>query len=179
MIGNSLTTTRWPTHSPNDTPHQTEPGSADVTPETPPPQGTYPERLQRNSNGNVFAYFTLGMTAIALVGLVNWSARQRPTDSDLASALRGLPILWQQLVEQVPSVRLDPAVPLDRDEATVRMITECIDALVQLRSNGDEGQNDLAPAPAEILRLAQRVDPMTDRGTDVHDREVSGFPGRS
>lgn len=137
------------------------------------------ERLQRNSNGNVFAYFTLGMTAIALVGLVNWSARQRPTDSDLASALRGLPILWQQLVEQVPSVRLDPAVPLDRDEATVRMITECIDALVQLRSNGDEGQNDLAPAPAKILRLAQRVDPMTDRGTDVHDREVSGFPVRS
>lgn len=138
------------------------------------------ERLQRDSNGNVFAYFTLGMTAIALVGLVNWSARQRPADSDLASALRGLPILWQQLVERVPSVRLDPSVPLDRDEATVRMITECIDALVSLHGRGDDlGQNDVATTPAEVLRLARQVDPMTDRRPDVPAREVSGFPARS
>ena len=44
MVGNSLTTTRWPTPAPSathqpDTRHCRPPGS-----ETPPPQGTYPSR---------------------------------------------------------------------------------------------------------------------------------------
>lgn len=114
------------------------------------------ERLQRNSNGNLFAYFTLGIAVLSIVGLVNWFARRRGEDSDLSSAMRGLPILWRRLVDEVPAVRLIPTSPLDRDEAVVRMVSECIDALVILHHVKPD-RAGLVPAaigPGEVLRLA-------------------------
>ncbi|OOK64099.1 hypothetical protein BZL30_9214 [Mycobacterium kansasii] len=43
MVGNALTTTRWPTpNTGNDTPGFTQLQPVLPTPETPPPQGTYP-----------------------------------------------------------------------------------------------------------------------------------------
>jgi hypothetical protein len=119
------------------------------------------ERLQRDSNGNLFAYFTLGITIVSIIGLINWFVRRRGEDSDLASAMRGLPIVWKRLVTQVPSVRLTPTSPLDRDEAVVRMVTECIDALVILHhaEDGTTGVAYSAIGPSEVLRLARAADP--------------------
>ncbi|MFW0797654.1 DUF6545 domain-containing protein [Gordonia sp. CPCC 205515] len=127
------------------------------------------EQLQRDSNGNLFAYFTLGMSAIALLGLVNWSARQR-TDSPFGAALRGLPILWEDLTSQVPSVRLEPSVELDRDESIVRMVTECLDALLLLDRPTAAGASKEDISPSEVLRLARLVDPESpSRGLEAGD----------
>lgn len=130
------------------------------------------ERLQRDSNGNVFAYFTLAMATLALIGLLNWSAQRRDRESKLASSMRGLPVLWEQLTEQVPTVRLGPMIGLDRDEAAVRMITECIDALVILAPPEERHQ---VPGPGEVLRLARDLDPVRPAERDL---AVSSSPDR-
>lgn len=114
------------------------------------------ERLQRDSNGSVFAYFTFVMATLAFIGLLNWTAQRRDRENELASSMRGLPVLWKELTHQAPSVRLEPTGRFDRDEAAVRMITECIDALVALSAQG-EGRE--IPGPGEILKRARGLDP--------------------
>ena len=96
------------------------------------------------------------MATLALIGLLNWTAQRRDRKTELASSMRGLPVLWRQLTEQAPSVRLGSPGGLDRDEAVVRMITECIDALVVLSPSSEERQ---VPSPSEILRRARELDP--------------------
>ena len=115
------------------------------------------ERLQRDTNGNVFAYFTLAMATLALIGLLNWTAQRRDRETELASSMRGLPVLWKQLTDRAPSVRLGSPGGLQRDEAVVRMITECIDALVVLSPSSDEERQ--VTSPSEILRRARELDP--------------------
>lgn len=94
------------------------------------------EQLQRNSNGNLFAYFTLVVALVGAAAVIHRSSRQHRARSSIN--VTELPGLWQDLTDAAPNVRLDMR-HLDLDARTVRMITECIDAVYVL---------ELDPAPA-------------------------------
>jgi hypothetical protein len=130
------------------------------------------EQFQRNSNGNLFAYFTL------VVALVGAAAVIRRTSGDNAVTrssvnVTELQVLWHDLTDAAPHVKLDMK-DLDPDARTVRMITECIDALYDLgldpvtvtitdlhSSPGEPNARTLIDSrvtAADVINLARRWD---------------------
>ncbi|MEU2004523.1 DUF6545 domain-containing protein [Rhodococcus sp. NPDC019627] len=109
------------------------------------------EQFQRNSNGNLFAYFTL------VVALVGAAAVVRRTSGDSAVNrssvnVTELQVLWRDLTDAAPHVKLDMK-DLDPDARTVRMITECIDTLYDLG-----------------------LDPATVTIADLHSSSIEPYP---
>lgn len=87
------------------------------------------EQLQRNTNGNLFAYFTLVVALVGSAAVVRRKA-ERPTVGSAVNVAE-LRRLWEDLTDAAPSVKFDMR-HFEPDARVVRMITECIDAVYEL-----------------------------------------------
>ncbi len=130
------------------------------------------ERLQRDSNGNLFAYFTLGLCVIGLVGLASWILRGRQHGPTLTGEwIRVLPTVWEVVTDRAPQVRLPGIAAMPPDTRLVRQITETIEALhflkldaSRLRADNFEAEllrakdSEMAPANTaeDVIALARR-----------------------
>ncbi|MGU3438148.1 hypothetical protein ACNHUS_34710 [Actinomycetes bacterium M1A6_2h] len=118
------------------------------------------ERLQRNSNGNLFAYFALVVAVVGLSGAI-MTPRNR-LKSETAVDIDGLTHLWIDLTAESPKVRLAMS-SLDADSQIVRMVTECIDAIYLKNLDVDSllkmgPSTDNSNTPRTVLRRATDSD---------------------
>ncbi|SIS23322.1 hypothetical protein SAMN05445060_4097 [Williamsia sterculiae] len=90
------------------------------------------ERVQRDSNGNVYAIFTLVISVLGLLGTFRYARRKTAVSKEWEKSVAGLPPLWEFLTSVAPEVRLMSTAGLSREARLIRMIAECIDASVVL-----------------------------------------------
>ncbi|WP_285183795.1 DUF6545 domain-containing protein [Rhodococcus sp. MEB032] len=89
------------------------------------------EQLQRNSNGNLFAYFTLVVALVGSAAVIRRTVAGNESQARSATNVTELQRLWQDLTDAAPSVKFDMR-HFEPDARVVRMITECIDAVYEL-----------------------------------------------
>lgn len=124
------------------------------------------ERLQRDSNGNLFAYFTLGMCVIGLFGLAAWILRGRQHGPTLTGEwIVVLPSVWRVVTDRAPHVRLPEIAAMPPDTRLVRQITETIEALHFLKLDAATLCAD--NFNAELLHAKNRETVPTNTAEDV------------
>ena len=87
------------------------------------------EQLRRNTNGNLFAYFTFVVALVGSAAVIRRTAERSSVRS--AVNVTELRRLWEDLTDAAPSVKFDMR-HFEPDTRVVRMITECIDAIYEL-----------------------------------------------
>ncbi|PQP19006.1 hypothetical protein C5613_31385 [Rhodococcus opacus] len=118
------------------------------------------EQFQRNSNGNLFAYFTLVVALVGATAVIRRTSGESAVNRSSVNVTE-LQVLWRDLTDAAPHVKLDMK-DLDPDARTVRMITECIDTLY-----------DLGLDPATVTIADLHSSPSAPNSTTLTDSRVT------
>ncbi|EHI41276.1 hypothetical protein OPAG_09262 [Rhodococcus opacus PD630] len=118
------------------------------------------EQFQRNSNGNLFAYFTLVVALVGATAVIRRTSGESAVNRSSVNVTE-LQVLWGDLTDAAPHVKLDMK-DLDPDARTVRMITECIDTLY-----------DLGLDPATVTIADLHSSPSAPNSTTLTDSRVT------